>query len=98
VREYLIRHQEITFDEFAAVYSSSFSVWWPYDSNHVIIKIKTPQSTTPMVVMNPIYEDHLRQLKNWRVGETFRQSFPAIADLIDNYSNRTEGFPPFQAF
>lgn len=94
----LIRHQEIKFDESAAAYSSSFSVWWPYDPNHVIIEFKPPQSLTPMVVMNPIYEDHLRQLKNWTVGETLRQGLPAMGDLIDQYSDQTQTFPSFQAF
>ena len=86
VREYLIQHQEITFDEFAAVYSSSFSVWWPFDAEHVIAKLTPPQSSTPMAVINPIYEEHLRQLRNWTVGDTFRLRFPAIGELVDQYS------------
>jgi hypothetical protein len=81
-----------------AAYSSSFSVWWPYDPNHVIIKAKPPKSLTLMVVMNPIYKDHLQQLLNWTVRENFRQSFPALEDLIDQDSDRTQTFPSFQAF
>ena len=38
VRDYLVRRPEITFDEYAAAYSSSLSVWWPYDPSHVVIR------------------------------------------------------------
>lgn len=81
-REYLVAHPEITLDHFAATYSSSFYVRWDYDPSHVLI-ITNRDNTTREVIINPIYEEHIRQLRNWSVGDGFRNNFPAIAKLID---------------
>ena len=121
VRDYLVRRPEITSDEYVGAYSSSLSVWWPYDPSHVVIRgryyihlnrvvpcsscffsskhpinlstdsnlyaVTSPQlPTSTTVVINPVYEDHCRQLKNWMVGERFRQRFPDIAALIDEHA------------
>lgn len=32
---------------------------------------------------NPVYEEHIRQLKNWTVGDAFRKHYAEIANLID---------------
>lgn len=82
VRAYLVAHPAITLDHFAVTYSSSFSVTWPYDPSHIL----TSSSNMPNnndVTTNPIYEEHIRQLKNWTVAEAFRNHFPEIAALID---------------
>ncbi|PGH28176.1 hypothetical protein AJ80_00066 [Polytolypa hystricis UAMH7299] len=33
--------------------------------------------------LNPVYEQHIRQLKNWTVGEKFRRKLPELARIID---------------
>lgn len=106
-RIYLIRHPEITFDEFVKYYSSSFDVSWPYDDEFVLItappkspttdsafntwfipndnitNINLPPAETP--ILNPVFEQHLRQLKNWRVSSTFTDRFPELsAAMIDD--------------
>ena len=72
-------HPTITLDDFAVAYSSSFSISWPYDPSHVLIG-----NTDGLdVFANPVYEEHIRQLKNWTVEDTFRRRFPEIAALVD---------------
>ncbi|ORY09227.1 hypothetical protein BCR34DRAFT_376067 [Clohesyomyces aquaticus] len=83
LREYLIEHPEVKFDDFASVYSTSFLIRWAYDPNHVII---TPSNDEKGgIQINPIYEEHLRQLENWTVEGVFRRKFPDMAALIDGY-------------
>ncbi|KAH6673091.1 hypothetical protein B0J14DRAFT_513097 [Halenospora varia] len=85
-RTYLITHPHITFDDFAMVYSSSFDVSWPYSPSHII-----ESSSGGMggdgggagISLNPVYEQHLRQLRNWTVGEKFRRKFPELSGIID---------------
>ncbi|KAG7146755.1 hypothetical protein HYQ46_004440 [Verticillium longisporum] len=82
-REYLIAHPDITLDDWAAPYSSSFGVSWTYDPSLVVIACITPDSGSTELSINPVYEEHLRQLRNWTVDDVFRQQFPEISKLVD---------------
>ncbi|RNJ57972.1 hypothetical protein D7B24_005457 [Verticillium nonalfalfae] len=82
-REYLIAHPDITLDDWAAPYSSSFGVSWTYDPSLVVIACIAPDSGSTELSINPVYEEHLRQLRNWTVGDVFRQQFPEISKLVD---------------
>ncbi|KAG7146093.1 hypothetical protein HYQ46_005117 [Verticillium longisporum] len=82
-REYLIAHLDITLDDWAAPYSSSFDVSWTYDPSLVVIACIAPDSGNPELSINPVYDEHLRQLRNWTVGDVFRQQFPEISKLVD---------------
>jgi hypothetical protein len=82
VREYLVAHPGITLDDFAAVYSSSFCVSWPYDPSHILIRTPTGPDTEDITI-NPVYEEHIRQLKYWTVAKPFRTRFPEISELMD---------------
>ena len=84
VRDYLIEHPEITLDDIAATYASSFFVSWNYDPSHVLISV---DAESKVVITNPVFEEHIRQLKNWSVSEPFRQRFPELSALIDETAN-----------
>lgn len=84
IRIYLIGHPEVKFDDFASAYSTSFDIKWDYDPNHVIIT--TIDNERGGILINPIYEEHLRQLKNWTVEGQFRRRFPEMAEIIDSYA------------
>jgi hypothetical protein len=103
-RTYLISHPEITFDDFAMVYSSTFDVSWPYNPSHIIETSNTCPHASSIssissmdggashscadhgISLNPVYEQHLRQLKNWTVGDKFRRKFPELSAIIDQDS------------
>lgn len=38
------------------------------------------------ILINPIYEEHVRQLKNWTVTGIFRVRFPEMTEIIDSYA------------
>jgi hypothetical protein len=84
----LVAHPHITLDDFAAVYSSTFFVQWNYDPSNVVITTGTSGDGVPQIITNPVFEEHIRQLHNWTVGDAFRKRFPAIALLIDEDTKR----------
>jgi hypothetical protein len=84
VRDYLIAHQDITLDTFARTYSSSFTVTWPYDPS-LAIESKLKLSGQQEATLNPVFEAHLRDLRNWDVTKPFREAWPEITVLIDEY-------------
>lgn len=83
VRAYLIDHPDITLDDFASAYSTSFFIRWDYDPSHVIITSREEKSS---ILINPIYEEHIRQLHNWNVGDAFRRKFPEMSAIVDTYA------------
>lgn len=78
MRDHLIAHPEITLDDLAAVYGSSFYIRWQYDPAHVLM---TAEENSKLVVTNPVFEQHILQLKNWVVGRKFRAKFPVLAQM-----------------
>ncbi|KAH7162099.1 hypothetical protein B0J13DRAFT_1407 [Dactylonectria estremocensis] len=82
-REYLISHPEITLDDFAAPYSSGFKLNWPYDPASVLLPASVNGNGTAEMTINPVYEEHMRQIRNWTVGEAFRNKFPELSHEID---------------
>jgi hypothetical protein len=83
VRRYLIYNPSITLDDFAKIYSTNFSILWPYDASLVVITLEAPHGVNRVVVINPVFEEHLQQLSNWFVTDAFRAKFPEISRLIN---------------
>jgi hypothetical protein len=79
----LVQHPNISLDDFASTYSSSFQIKWDFDPTYVLITTGTRSSEVKEALLNPVFESEIRRLKNWTVEETFRQRFPEIAMLID---------------
>jgi hypothetical protein len=74
----------VKFDDFASAYSISFDMKWDYDPNSVILTTANDEHSS--ILINPIYEEHLRQLKNWTVGDNFRRKFPEMTEIMDGYA------------
>ncbi|KAH8176644.1 trichothecene efflux pump [Sarocladium implicatum] len=83
-REYLISNPHITLDDFAAPYSSGFKLNWPYDPESVLLATSTGGNGAAEITINPVYEEHMRQIKHWTVGDAFRTRFPELSRLIDS--------------
>ncbi|VUC28431.1 unnamed protein product [Clonostachys rosea] len=82
-REYLIIHPEITLDDFVVPYSSSFSLNWPYDPTSVLLPPVTRNDQITEITVNPVFQEHMKQISNWTIGEAFRKRFPDMSRLID---------------
>ena len=83
VRKYLVQHPSITLDDFAAIYSTNFNIAWPFDPLHAVVPTDAHDGSSKVVIINPVFEEYARDVRNWTVTEVFRTKFPEMAELID---------------
>ena len=62
------------FDNFFIPFTSTLSVNWPYEDTFVLLA--SPDGDELMI--NPVFEQHLRMLDNWTLGEAFDRAFPGL--------------------
>lgn len=85
MREFLVRNQELyNVEEFGAFHSTSVSVNWPYSSDCVLIEAgdDTTKEGDKVLNLNPAFEEHVRDLRNWTAGPRFTQRYPELAAAI----------------
>lgn len=64
------------FDNWFLPFTSTFSISWPYEEAHTLLR--NPDSDEIMI--NPVFESHMRNLDNWKVGRAFAEAFPMLID------------------
>ncbi|EMC97827.1 hypothetical protein BAUCODRAFT_120757 [Baudoinia panamericana UAMH 10762] len=79
----------VKFDEFFVPYTASLSLNWPYPTDQVLIPDTAAALGEGSLVINPVFEAHLRDLRHWSLGSDFQQAFP---DLV-NDAVRDDGPP-----
>ena len=65
------------------MYSSGFEIKWVYDAKSVLITLSPTKDSARLAIINPVYEEHITQLQNWKVGDALRHRFPELAEAID---------------
>jgi hypothetical protein len=80
-RSYLIKNPEIQFDDFVVAYSTNFDISWDYDPKHVLTSCDSEHPED--LCISPIFEEHVRKLKNWTVGDVFQKHFPSISNAMN---------------
>ncbi|KAF9878484.1 BZIP transcription factor [Colletotrichum karsti] len=78
MREKLCRDynpREYLFDNFFVPFTTTLSLNWTYEDTDTLLQV--PDSDE--VVINPVFERHLRRLENWTLGQAFNQTFPKLA-------------------
>lgn len=64
------------FDNWFLPFTSTFTISWPYEEAHTLLR--NPDSDEIMI--NPVFESHMRNLDNWKVGRAFAEAFPMLVD------------------
>jgi hypothetical protein len=82
VRDYNPR--DYLFDNFFIPFTTTLSLNWPYEPTDTLLS--SPESDDLMI--NPVFERHLRRLENWSLGPAFAKAFPG---LTDTFRLKTEG-------
>jgi hypothetical protein len=82
VREYNPR--DYLFDNFFIPFTTTLNVNWPYEQTDTLLS--SPESDDLMI--NPVFERHIRRLDNWSLGPAFAKAFPG---LNDTYRLKSEG-------
>lgn len=83
------------FHTFFIPFTRTLRLSWPYDPNLTLLTTQEG-NRPPETAINPVFETHLRDLKNWKLGEAFAKTFPALADTYNmhNLPPHYSGTPP----
>ncbi|KAF4448853.1 hypothetical protein F53441_7789 [Fusarium austroafricanum] len=91
MRDYLVRdHNPLLhpFDNFFVPFTTTLSLSWPYEETDTLLQ--DPDSDELMI--NPVFERHLRNLDNWKLGDAFAKAFPKLVGTF-NLSQSTSPRP-----
>lgn len=88
MREKLIRDyaapNAFPFEDFFIPFTTTLHLNWPYEDTDTLLQ--APDSDE--LLINPVFERHLRRLENWTLGDAFAKTFPQLGGT---YNLRTEG-------
>ncbi len=77
MREKLAREHnssEYLFDNFFIPFTSTISVNWPYEPEDAFYQMPNGGE----LLINPVFERHLRRIENWTLGENFDKVYPQL--------------------
>lgn len=69
-------YPNIALENFFIPYTTTLSLNWPYDPSEALLPGPDPEE----LLINPVFERHLRELSNWTLGPAFAKTFPDLAD------------------
>ncbi|KAI1447440.1 hypothetical protein F5Y02DRAFT_424545 [Annulohypoxylon stygium] len=62
------------FDDFFIPFTTTISLNWPYEDTDTLLR--SPDGGE--LLINPVFERHLRRFENWTLGEAFDVAFPRL--------------------
>lgn len=77
MREYLSKHYnptEFLFENFFIPFTTTLCLNWPYEDTDTLLQ--TPDGDE--LILNPVFERHMRRLENWTLGDAFHEAFPQL--------------------
>jgi hypothetical protein len=75
----LYNPSEYLFDNFFIPFTTTLRLSWPYESTDTLLQ----SPDTEELMINPVFERHLRNLDNWKLGSAFADAFPSLADTCN---------------
>ncbi|KAK2795693.1 hypothetical protein FQN52_003542 [Onygenales sp. PD_12] len=67
---------EYDFQNWFIPYTTTLSINWPYEPTDTLLT--TAESDE--LIINPVFERHLRNLNNWSLGPAFARAYPGLVD------------------
>lgn len=77
MREIIIKEYDFSvypFDNFFVPFTKTLSLNWPYEDTKVLLQ----NSDGSELMINPVFEEHLLDIKNWTLGSFFLNTFPSL--------------------
>ncbi|KAH8593203.1 hypothetical protein B0O99DRAFT_627495 [Bisporella sp. PMI_857] len=68
--------RDYLFDNFFIPFTTTLSLNWEYEPTDCLLS----SSESDELMINPVFERHLRRLENWSLGSAFAKAFPALRD------------------
>ncbi|KAK7742236.1 hypothetical protein SLS62_010755 [Diatrype stigma] len=87
-REY--NNSEYLFDDFFIPYTSTLSVNWPYEPEDALLQSSDHGGE---LLINPVFERHMRRLENWTLGASFDKAFPQLRGTYNLEASAAEAGP-----
>lgn len=72
----VVSYLDYPFDNWLLPYSRTLSLNWPYEAADCLLWT----ADSDELVINPVFEKHVRNLSNWSLGPAFAESFPSLVD------------------
>ena len=98
MRDILVRDynpRDYLFDNFFIPFTGTLSLNWPYEPTDALLNSGSGNGGSGLgfseegeLLINPVFERHLRRLENWSLGPQFASAFPG---LRDTFRVKTEG-------
>jgi hypothetical protein len=82
-------YQNYPFENWFIPFTRDISVNWPYEATDCLLST----GDSDELVINPVFERHMRNLSNWSLGPSFAETYPALADTA-RIKPQTQGFRP----
>lgn len=76
VREYG-KAEEVPLDNFFIPFTKTLRLNWPYEDTDALLQHPDGEE----LMINPVFERHLRNLDNWSLGSAFAKAFPSLQDV-----------------
>ncbi|POS77780.1 BZIP transcription factor [Diaporthe helianthi] len=62
------------FEHFFIPFTTTLSLNWPYEDTDTLLQ----SAESDELMINPVFERHLRRPENWTLGDAFARAFPAL--------------------
>ncbi|PIG79251.1 bZIP transcription factor [Aspergillus arachidicola] len=72
----VMAHRDYPFDNWFIPFTRTLSVNWPYEETDCLLSTGDNDD----LIINPVFERHLRNLNNWSLGSAFAEAYPSLAE------------------
>lgn len=69
-------HQDYPFENWFIPFTRGMSLNWPYEDTDCLLSA----GSSDELLINPVFERHLRDLSNWSLGPLFAETYPNLVD------------------
>ncbi|KAJ5382467.1 Protein of unknown function DUF3425 [Penicillium concentricum] len=72
----ITKYQNYPFENWTMPFTRDINVNWPYEATDCLLSA----GDSDELVINPVFERHMRNLSNWSLGPSFAETYPSLAD------------------
>jgi hypothetical protein len=72
-------YRNYPFENWFVPYTRTISCNWPYEATDCLIH----NTASDELLINPVFERHVRDLRNWTLGTEFAEAYPALVDVVN---------------
>lgn len=69
-------HRDYPFENWSVPFTRGMDVSWPYEATDCVLSA----GDSDELIINPVFERHMRNLNNWSLGPLFAETYPGLVD------------------